>query len=114
MYDEIFKFDNVPLTETLDIVGYGSTYIIFNLGTIFIFMIMQIILRFIISLMAKRLPKDTRVGKWAKKVHEDFFYAGLVTFFNEIYLCMNFAVLINFNDMKFKDQPTAWERFLLL
>ena len=39
LYDEIFHFENLPLTERLGAIGYESQYIIYNLGTIFLFMI---------------------------------------------------------------------------
>ena len=40
IYEKIFEFNNEPLTATLDAVGYASQYIIFNLGSIFIFMVL--------------------------------------------------------------------------
>ena len=39
IYDWMFDFENNPLTEALDAVGYSSTYTIFNLGSLFIFIV---------------------------------------------------------------------------
>ena len=31
----------------------------------------------------------------------------MITFYNEIYICMNFALFINLNDLKLNDEPNG-------
>ena len=60
-YEEIFNFDNVPISESLDIMGYASQYIIINLGTVFIMMMVQIIVRILILMLKKIAPKNKKL-----------------------------------------------------
>ena len=61
IYDSLFGFDNVPINDQLDAIGYGSQFIIFNLGTISLVIFMQVVVRIIITLLAKLTPKNSKV-----------------------------------------------------
>ena len=43
LYETWFGFENLPLSDTFDAVGYSSQFIIWNLGSIFLFLLAEIL-----------------------------------------------------------------------
>ena len=97
LYNKIFEFDNVPLTEYFLAVGYESQHIIFNMGSIFLFLVIEVFIEITFALIAW-LCKKPKVKNWAKKKLDSFFFVGLISFYNEIYICMAFSAAINLFD----------------
>ena len=43
-YEKLFGFENYPLSQQTDEIGYSSRYLIFNAGSIPIFMLLALVL----------------------------------------------------------------------
>ena len=93
----VFGFEDEPFNERTDELGYGSRFIISNLGSVFIFFVINVIINILYWLIIKSelFEKTNILFKFAKKQFNSFIWNGLITFLNESYLLLCFCAAIN-------------------
>ena len=100
IYAYVFGWTNIPYSDAVEAVGYPSRFIIENSGSIPIFILAEIVLLLVYSVV-KRLLRTGRIHNYAEVRWNGFFWAGFNDFFNEIYITMSFAVCINSSRLEF-------------
>lgn len=101
IYGSIFGFESDPLSEQADNIGYGSRFVIENTGSLLIYLFVIAFLQLIFLLIVKKLERFKRLNKWAKRKRKNFFWAGAIDFFNEMFLCVAFSLGINYSHFVF-------------
>ena len=76
-------------------LGYGAQYIINNLGTALIFIILQIISYPIYSLLKLISPKHKVFENWRKRMNKNIFWMGPILIIQEAYQDIVICGLIN-------------------
>ena len=108
-YERIFDFENKePYSEEADNIGYPSRYLIFNSGSITIFIFAYAISQLLYALLAKVLPNGNFVSKFVKSKRDAFLWAGLTDFVNETFLTLSFCILINTTEYRFNNWSNAF------
>ena len=105
----MINLEDEPYSDQADATGYGSRYLLSNLGSIPIFLLIAIFTQLIFSLLSKILTSG-KVKAFADQKRAEFWYGGLIDFFNENYLAASFAVLFNLSDMDL-DTPSKIVNF---
>ena len=109
LYESIFDFENKePYSEQAEDIGYPSRYLIFNSGSITIFIFAYAISQLIYALLVRVLPSGNFVFKFVKNKRDDFMWAGLTDFVNETYLTLAFCILINTTEYRFNNWSNAF------
>lgn len=60
IYEAWFAFENLPISEKFDAVGYSSQYIIWNLGSIFLFLLAEIFFQLMYVIIGLIAPANSR------------------------------------------------------
>lgn len=117
IYGEIFDFDSDPYSQQADNIGYGSRYIIENTGSLFI-LLFVIGLRLLLLLATRKLTahfdKFPKLGKWAKKRHKGFVWAGAIDLFSEMFLCTVFSLGINTSYFRFTSASETFNNLFMI
>ena len=94
----IFDLKDEAISERADELGYGSLFIVSNLGSVIIFFTINILVQLVLYLTVKLVlcNKDSWFSKKARYQLDVFKWNGLLEFFNESYLLLSFCVAINF------------------
>ena len=100
IYNYIFGWINIPYSPQMEEVGYPSQRIIENSGSITIFIVLQIVLLLVYSLVG-RILKQGRIHDYCRRKFDGFVWAGCNDFLNEIYLTMSFGICINTSSLEF-------------
>ena len=102
IYPLVLTLANVPYSDAADKIGYESRYVIWNSGSITLYIILYSFMQLVYAGLAKVLCP----GKARNFVHlkqQAFKWGGLCDFFNEVYLTMSYSVCINMSDMSIHD-----------
>ena len=96
----IFKFDDVPFEsedDRFEELGYQSHFMISNLSSVFVFLILTIFLQLVYLLIIKCdcCENNRRILIFTRKQHGQFKWNGAISFFNEVYLLLSITVAIN-------------------
>ena len=100
IYNYIFGWINNPFSPQADLVGYPSCQLIENSGSITIFIVLQIVLLLVYSLVA-RILKIGRIHDYMRRKLDGFLWAGCNDFLDGIYLTMCFGICINASSIEF-------------
>ena len=84
-----------PYSEEANKIGYESRYLMTNLGSIPIFIVVAAIFHLIYSLVARFSKSGGKINNLASKKVKSFRWGGMNDLFYEIYLTLSFSVLIN-------------------
>ena len=104
MYDEMFGFDHEPFNEFADAIGYPSRYLIFNSGSMTVFLWITILTQFLVIPLILCCCKSTRCcHKYAQQKKDDYRWAGFTDFLNEASLSLSFCVGINMKKFRFEN-----------
>ena len=109
LYENIFDFENKePYSEEADNIGYPSRYLIFNSGSVTIFIFAYAASQLLYALLARVLPSGNSVSNFARNKRDGFFWVGLTDFVNETYLTLAFCVCINTTEYRFNNWSNAF------
>ena len=100
IYNYIFGWINNPFSIQAEEVGYGSRNLIENSGSITIFIVLQIVLLLVYSIL-KRLFRSGRIHDYMRRKLDGFLWAGCNDFLDGIYLTMCFGICINASSIEF-------------
>ena len=114
IYGEIFRFDSPPFSAQANTIGYASSYTIENTGSLFI-LLFAIALRQVFFFTAIKInSRFKKFNKWSKKKHRNFFWAGAIDFFSEMYLCMVFSLGINTSYFRFTNPSESINNLFMI
>ena len=95
-YDENFEFENEPYNEWTDSIGYPSQYLIFNSGSLTLFLWATILFQFVIFPLIERFcPKNNMFYRFVQRKRSDYFWAGFTDVLNDVAFSLSFCVGIN-------------------
>jgi hypothetical protein len=106
IYPLILTLANVPYSEAAEKIGYESRYIIWNSGSITIYIFIYILMQLIYAGLAKILNPGKALD-FVRGKQKAFKWGGLCDFFNEVYLTMSYCVCINLSSMSIYDQSSG-------
>ena len=115
LYEDRMGLPYKPFSANADKVGYPSTSMIPNLGSVPIFIIITILSMltwYIIVRMMKN--KNGCAYRFARRKLDGFFWAGCHDFINETYIAICFAACINYSDYKFSSGIVAFSNIFAL
>ena len=92
----IFNLDDKAVSPRIADLGYESHFIITNLGSVFIGIIVAFLIQLIIYLIVKCECLNARYQSLAKRLHEKFWWNGAIEFYDNVHLIMCFSVAFNF------------------
>lgn len=117
IYGWMFNFDNFdgkPISDQFSAVGYETTFFVLNLGSLYIFMVLQPIFSMILwylncscSFCFRFMKIRPRIQKYFKS----FYWNGLISFVDSSYLVLCMTAMIGEKDFRFAAEFTALERF---
>ena len=116
VYPEILHFaDDSEFSPECGQIGYKSNYLIPNSGSISIYIAAGLMIQIFYAILASILKKGNgKVFNWIKRKQSDFWYSGLVSFFNETYLNLCFCSLINITHLQMDDGSTIGNNIFCL
>ena len=77
-------------------IGYKSRYFILNSGSLSLYIVAGFLLHIVYAILAQILKKGNgKVYKWIKSKQDNFWYSGLISFYNETYLNLCFCGILN-------------------
>ena len=110
LIEMIFQLDDISVNEDAESLGYGSHYILSNIGPIFIFFFILVLLYLIFIALIKfgnlGFLNKGKVISFANSWTSAFKWNGAIQFFNESYLCICISVF--FNIQRKKDEDGSW------
>ncbi len=106
------KIGNEPINDQFNTMGYGSKYIVQNLGTL-CFTIFAVPL-FWFSFLILNCFSKKRFGRLFKKSRDLMFYNSWIAFFNENYMFLCACAAINFNYLLWNTPGNAFNSLLTL
>ena len=105
LYKQLFGFSlDDPYSAQADNVGYPTRIFIGNLGSIPIFMLINLLSQIFFYLLSK-IVKRGRCARLAQAKQDSFRWGGFNDFINEIFLTVSFAVSINFSKVDWSTTP---------
>lgn len=106
IYPHILFFEeDSPYSEEANAIGYESRFFILNSGSITIYIIL-IVVREIFKAILLKCFKRGKIYNYLKRSQSEFWWVGLISFFNETYLTMCFCAGINYSSMSMHDAST--------
>ena len=102
IYPHFLNFVNVPYSDAAQKIGYESRYIIWNSGSITIFIVLYVFVQLVYAGLA-RILRPGKALNFVRMKQQAFMWAGLCDFFNETYLSLSFGFCINSSDMSVND-----------
>lgn len=101
----MFGFINIPLSDYAESIGYESRYLIYNSGSMTLFLWVTLILQFLVIPILLRLPcKKNRFYAFLLSQQQGYFWVGFCDFINETSLNWSFCVVLNYPTLCF----TTW------
>lgn len=113
-YDEIFGFENVPYSLEAASVGYESCYIIYNSGSVPIFMIAILVLQLLFLIITLLVSQGTCVYRFARKKQTDFWWTGFNDGVNDIYMNQCYAIGFNTTVLPFTSTAVSVNNSFLI
>ena len=92
------------MSENLDIIGYSSSLVFGNLGSLPIYQIATPLLLGVIHVVSKRIPdkyRDTKVGRLILGLNQDYWWNGQIGFWHQNYLVLSVSGLISIYKLHF-------------
>ena len=96
----VFNFDDEPFESEgnrFEALGYESHFMISNLSSVFVFLVINLVVQLVHFLIAKYecCKRGNKIRVFSKKQHDQFVWNGAIEFFNEVYMLICIAVAIN-------------------
>ena len=92
--------DDEPYSDQAAEIGYESTFIVPNSGTLLLFAAIFAVL-LAISLLITKLVKSGKIHNFVRKKREMFFWGGLIDYLNESFIVLSISVCINSSHLTF-------------
>jgi len=90
-----------PLSEKFDILGFGSTFFLNNMGTMVLGIVMIPLMGCVLLFLMPLAKCSKRVLKLYHKIHSSLFWSHQIVFLNESYSMLCMCVLINAKRLTF-------------
>ena len=115
LYEKIFRFSKIqtdyPLTNQFNDIGYGSIFIVTNLGSLYLMITLWVILLTLTVLLRKFQVFD-RFEYLKKKInnyYEENFWNGIMDVFFQSYLVLAVSSFIGSNDLRLDSSYSTTE-----
>ncbi len=95
LYAYVFNFENEPFNARLDNAGYGSMFIIKNLGSLFLLLVLIPPFLLLAKLVVIASTCKPKVVSWFRKQLDGMIWNGLITMFSEAYLVLCVVCKLN-------------------
>ena len=104
-----FNWTITPYTPNFDELGYSSGYIMYNLGSLSMVLVLTPIFALILRPLQKSKCLHAKIRAWASKKYEELVWNGLIETIDGNYLILLLCVLLNI-----KTFDGDWGKDLLL
>jgi hypothetical protein len=120
LYGQIFDvsedLEDEPKNDLFEEVGYEATLSMNNLGSLFLFMLLQPVQAIILKLIKKlnfykKFKPIKKVKKFAKGQLKSIFWNGIISFYSGAYLVISMIGMINILDLRFGKDYESIEVF---
>lgn len=117
VYEKWFHFSEIttnhPLTSQYNTVGYSSIFLISNIGSLYLFVNIQLAVTIILLLLRRYKPfrRIKIVQRRVDKFVDNWLWSSTIGFFASNYLVLSVVSYIESNDLRFGRSYTATENF---
>ena len=110
IYDELFgdSWKTEPFSERADFIGYSTRLVFSNLGSVTLIIAFLVLYQSILLVVSKLAREGGRTKTYVDAKRRSFFPGGLTDCLHEFYLCVSFAVCINFSQLEFKNAAVTF------